>query len=186
MNADTPMVAIMQTMRLVAVLLFFPYWIKFLTRNETGAHEDVRIVTGSLEVGNTWLDKLICTPKRKIVFTFIVAQIAGAIGNFFHIPAGPMVLSILAIVSLNLTTSVCYVPLQIKTLAQLLAGSVVGCTIGHSAFSNFNHLVIPLLILLVNYWIVNFIYSMYCKRSGMLDLARLCLHQLQAVHLIWH
>ena len=77
-------------------------------------------------------------------------------------PAGVMVFAIVVIVLLNITTSACYVPLTIKTVAQLLAGAVVGCSIHPSALA--------LLILMANYWLVNLIYSTICKKKGMLDL----------------
>ena len=46
-----------------------------------------------------------------------------------------MVFAIVVIVLLNITTSACYVPLTIKTVAQLLAGAVVGCSIHPSALA---------------------------------------------------
>lgn len=171
LGGDTPIVALMQTLRLVGVLLFFPYWIRFFTRNEGDAEEDVRLVTGTLEMGETWLDRLIYGRNRKLAFTMIVCLAAGFAGYASGVPAGAMVFAIVVIVLLNITTSVCYVPLTIKTVAQLLAGAVVGCSIHPSALALLNGgTVIALLILMVNYWLVNLIYSTICKKKGMLDL----------------
>ncbi|MFQ8584291.1 MAG: hypothetical protein ACLSA6_18085 [Holdemania massiliensis] len=45
------------------------------------------------------------------------------IGNASGLPAASMVLPMIGVVGFNCTTSVCAVPVQIKNLAQLLAGS---------------------------------------------------------------
>lgn len=171
LGGDTPIVALMQTLRLVGVLLFFPYWIRFFTRNEGDAEEDVRLVTGTLEMGTIWLDKLIYGRNRKLVFTLAVCLAAGFAGYASGIPAGAMVFALVVVVLLNISTSVCYLPLTVKTAAQLLAGAVVGCSIHPSALTLLNGgTVIALLILMVNYWFVNLIYSTLCKKKKMLDL----------------
>jgi membrane AbrB-like protein len=170
MHANTPIVALLQTARLVGVLLIFPYWIKFFTRNEKDADKDFHLVTGSAENGCTFLDRLINSPRRKIVFTILVSILFGGLGNISRIPAGAMVFPMLAVIALNVTTSACYVPIQVKNVAQLLAGTLVGCSITRSAFADIGSILVPLILLLINYWLVNLLYSLYCKKRGLLDL----------------
>lgn len=171
LGADTPIVALMQTLRLVGVLLIFPYWIGFFTRKEGAAEADIRLVTGNPEMGSTWLDRWIDRRERKIVFTFLLCMLLGFLGNESPIPAGAMVLPMAAVIGLNVTTSVCYVPLQLKTVAQLLAGAVVGCSIRASTLALLNgRALVAMLILMGNYWLVNLVYSLYCKKRGLLDL----------------
>ena len=171
LGADTPIVALMQTLRLVGVLLIFPYWIGFFTRKEGAAKEDIRLITGNPEMGSTWLDRRIDRREKKIVFTFLLCMLLGFLGNESPIPAGAMVLPMAAVIGLNITTSVCFVPLQLKTVAQLLAGAVVGCSIRPSTLSLLNgRALIAMAVLMANYWLVNLIYSLYCKRKGLLDL----------------
>ncbi len=171
LGADTPIVALMQTLRLVGVLLFFPYWIRYFTRKEGIVEADIRLVTGNPEMGSTWLDRLISNREKKLAFTFILSMAAGFMGNVSPIPAGAMVVPMAIIVFLNVTTSVCYVPIQLKTVAQLLAGALVGCSIRSSTLAMLNgRSLIAMLVLMVNYWIVNLIYSMYCKKKNLLDL----------------
>jgi len=171
LGADTPIVALMQTLRLVGVLLFFPPWIRYFTRKEGIVKTDIRLVTGNPEMGSTWLDHLISNREKKIAFTFILCMAAGFLGHFSPIPAGAMVVPMVMIVFLNAATSVCYVPIQLKTAAQLLAGALVGCNIRSSTLAMLNgRSLIAMLVLMVNYWIVNLIYSMYCKKKNLLDL----------------
>lgn len=171
LDGDTPVVALMQTMRLVGVLLFFPYWIRFFTRREGGAGKDMRLIVCSPELGTTWLDRLLDRPGKKIVFTMALCILTGSAGAASPIPAGAMVLPMALVMGLNITTSVCYVPMKAKTFAQLLAGAVVGCSMERSTFLGMDgRTVLALLILMANYWIVNLVYSLYCRRQKLLDL----------------
>lgn len=170
MNADTPIVALMQTIRLVGVLLLFPYWIKLFTRREGAAAEDIRLNTGSTEPGVTLLDRLIHKPEHKIAFTLLISILFGFLGSVSGLPAGAMVFPMAAVIGLHITTSVCYVPIQVKNLAQLLAGTLVGISINRTTLAGIDRMAVPLLILLVNYWVVNLFYSLFCKRWGLLDL----------------
>ena len=171
LGADTPIVALMQTLRLVGVLLIFPYWISFFTRKEGASRGDVRLITGNPEMGSTWLDRLIDGREKKIAFTFILCILLGFLGNASFIPAGAMVLPMTAVIGLHVTTSVCYVPLQLKTAAQLLAGAVVGCSISHATLEMLDgSAALAMLVLMGNYWLVNLAYSLYCSRRGLLDL----------------
>ena len=170
MDASTPLVALMQTVRLAGVLLIFPYWIKFFTRNEAAGDEDGRLITGSTDRSDTPLDRLARTPGQKIAFTLAVSILTGILGNASGMPAGAMVFPMFAVAALNITTSVCRVPVQVKNVAQLLAGALVGCSMKRSTFADMDKVLLPLLLLLVNYWGVNLIYSLYCKRRRLLDL----------------
>lgn len=171
LDGDTPIVALMQTMRLVGVLLFFPYWIRFFTRREGQAKEDIRLIECSPEPGTTWLDKHLKDPETKIVFTLTLCILAGFIGNASPVPAGAMVLPMALIIGLNITTSACYVPMRAKTAAQLLAGAIVGCSMERSTFLGMDGMTaLALVVLMINYWGVNLVYSLYCKKQNLLDL----------------
>ncbi len=171
LGGDTQIVALMQTLRLVGVLLIFPYWIRFFTRREGDAEEDIRLITGNPEMGVTWLDRLVGGRSRKIAFTAGLCVIFGLLGNASPIPAGAMVVPMAVVIVLNVTTSVCYVPISFKTVAQLLAGAVVGCSMNPSIWELMSpRTFIAMAVLMINYWAVNLIYSLYCKKKKMLDL----------------
>lgn len=170
MDADTAEVALMQTARLAGVLLVFPYWIKFFTRNEGDAGQDIRLITGNVSAGDTWLDLVISTPRIKLVFTVLLSLLCGIAGQASRIPAGSMIVPMAAIALLNINTSTCYMPIQIKNTAQLLAGTLVGLSISYSTLTGIGTMVVPLILLLTSYWGVNLIYSLYCKKTGLLDL----------------
>lgn len=161
MDADVGTVAMMQTARLVGVLLFFPYWIQFVTRHEPKTAP----VTEEKP-----LDRLISTRSSRIVFTLLLSIGLGYLGNASGLPAASMVFPMIAVAALNCTTSVCAVPLAIKNIAQLLAGSLVGVSITAATFSSLSSTLVPVGLLLLSYWTVNGLYSGICKRTKLLDL----------------
>ena len=169
MGADVGTVAMMQTSRLVGVLLFFPYWIQFLTRHEPDA-EKLAVTEIPQPMRITLLDRLICRRGGKIAFTLLLSLGLGMIGNASGLPAASMVFPMISVVGFNCTTSVCAVPVQIKNLAQLLAGSLVGVSITAATFGSLSSTLVPVGILLVSYWVVNLIYSLLCKHRHLLDL----------------
>lgn len=171
LGGDTQVVALMQTLRLVGVLLIFPYWIRLFACREKDAEMDIRLITGNPEMGVTWLDRLVGVRSRKMIFTAGLCVVFGLLGDASPIPAGAMVLPMAVVVVLNVTTSVCYVPISFKTVAQLLAGAVVGCNMNPLIWNLISSkTLISMAILMVNYWAVNLIYSLYCKKRQMLDL----------------
>lgn len=169
MNADAGTVALMQTSRLIGVLLFFPYWIKFLCRHESDRLQDSDL-RQQINQNKTFLDRWMNTRNKKIIFTLIISVAFGIIGNASKIPAATMVFPMFAVVFFNCTTSACFVPLQIKNIAQLLAGALVGTSIRAATFSNLSTTLIPVLLLLISYWSVNLVYSLLCKKLNWLDL----------------
>lgn len=169
MNADAGTVALMQTSRLIGVLLFFPYWIKFLCRHEVNPLQDSNM-QAQINPNKTILDKWLNTRNKKILFTLSISVLFGILGNASKIPAATMVFPMFAVVFFNCTTSSCVVPLQVKNIAQLLAGALVGTSIRAATFSNLSTTVIPVFLLLISYWTVNLVYSLLCKKLNWLDL----------------
>ncbi|MBQ4342896.1 MAG: AbrB family transcriptional regulator [Erysipelotrichaceae bacterium] len=169
LKADAGTVALMQTLRLMGTLLIFPYWISAMTKNENEAEMDDRIVMDSEEY-STFLNKWIHTPAQKIVFTMIVALISGFFGKWTKIPAGNLIFPMIVVMLVNVPTNVCYVTKKQKLVAQIIAGSVVGCSIDASTFSSFETTVLPVGILLFSYFIINYLYSSYCKKKNLLDM----------------
>ena len=147
------------------MLLFFPYWIQFVTRHEPKTAPVTE--EKPLDAAHTPLDRLISTRSSRIVFTLLLSIGLGYLGNASGLPAASMVFPMIAVAAL---TSVCAVPLAIKNIAQLLAGSLVGVSITAATFSSLSSTLVPVGLLLLSYWTVNGLYSGICKRTKLLDL----------------
>lgn len=168
MNADASMVALMQTSRLVGVLLVFPYWISWMTRNEQ--EEEITPFIIGEEDAVSWLDRVINTSNKRIIFTLMLSFVFAYLGAISKIPAASLVFPLFAVIAFNMISNVCRIPLTIKTIAQLFAGGIVGTSITRATFHQLGQLILPVVILLISFWIVNIAYGYICKKKGMLDL----------------
>lgn len=168
LNADAGMVAMMQTLRLIGVLLVFPYWITFLTKNEPKAEEDERL--SFKDDPDTVFNRLFKDDLSKLIFTFVVTLCFGFVGLYSKVPAGSMMFPMFAIMTINILFGGCKVNKDEKLVAQIFAGSVVGCSIKASTFSSLETTLIPALILLFSYFVINFVFSFMCKRAKVLDM----------------
>ena len=170
MDADASTVAIMQTVRLAFVLAVLPSWIGFMTRNvpdDTPASEPLDMSPGS---SPTPLDRLLATPERKTIFTLAVALVCGAAGYSSGVPAGALVFSLVAVAALNITTDVATMPMTIKRIAQILAGSLVGSSVTPETVAHLGSIVGPLICMIVMYMLVNALFSVIASKTGMLDM----------------
>ena len=169
MNANAGVVAMMQTCRLIGVLLIFPYWITYICKNEPDALSDDRFVS-EISTNTTFLDKIINTKTKRVIFTLIIAFVSGYIGLYTKLPAASMMVPMFVIMILNITTNTAVVLKEEKLVAQVLAGSVVGSSINSGTFTSLSSTIIPVIILLFSYFLVNFIFSFYCKKRKYLDM----------------
>lgn len=171
MGAKTSTVAMMQVLRLFIVILCFPAWIKFLVRNE---HEVIdKYVEPKVSISNGFnllLTKVLKTNNIRLCFTLLVALIFGLMGSASGIPSGALVFAMLSTAFLNCTTRHAYMPLTIKTGAQIFAGALVGCTLTRETIINFQKLVLPVFLLITSYLLVNLIFSLICKKKKYLDM----------------
>lgn len=168
MDADASTVAIMQTVRLASVLAIFPSWIAFMTKDMGEVEHEPLDMT--IEPSNTVLDRIICTPRRKLVFTLAVSVLGGVTGYLSGVPAGALLFSLVAIGALNIFTDACSMPMTIKRTAQVLAGSLVGPTVTPETIAHLGSIVGPLVIMMIMYMLVNFVFSFIVSKTGMLDM----------------
>lgn len=168
MDADASTVAIMQTVRLASVLAIFPTWIAFMTRDQPEIeHAPLDMSqTGS----DTLLDRIVDTPNKRTVFTLVVSVICGAAGYMSGVPAGALLFSLIGVAALNLTTDATRMPMSIKRMAQVLAGSLVGSTVTPDTIAHLGSLVGPIVIMFAMYMFVNFLFSFIVSKTGMLDM----------------
>jgi len=165
MGAVTSTVALIQTSRLICTLLLFPAWIIFFSKKVKASSDkdNVEVIENETQDSTNKV-------YWKLVVTIVTAIFASYLGNLSGIPAGSLVFSMFSIMLLNCTTKLIYVEKNIKIIGQLFAGSLVGVTMNRKAFLGIPKLVIPILILLVSYWLVNLIYGLICAKRNYLDL----------------
>ncbi|MCF2621935.1 AbrB family transcriptional regulator [Collinsella tanakaei] len=170
LDADASTVAIMQTLRLATVLAFLPSWVGFMTRNIDDEESSGPSLDMTQTANPTFLDRFIDTQQRKTVFTLVIALICGAVGYASGIPAGSLVCSLVVVSALNIFTDACAMPMTIKRVAQVLAGSLVGSSVTPETISHLNTIIGPVILMMAMYMVVNYTFSVIATKTGMLDM----------------
>ena len=168
MGGDAGIVALMQTMRFFGCLALFPILIRSTTKDEGDSVKDTRFVTENGNL-NTFLDKFIRTDTDKLIFTLIVTIITGWIGKWSGFPAGSMVFPMFVVMFINVNTKVARIPMEVKLVAQLLSGAVVGSSITPETVRTLPVAFLPIVLLLVSYFAINFLFTYICVKYGYLD-----------------
>ncbi len=141
MGADSAKVAVMQFIRLCAGIGLFPSVIKIFVKQE----------------------EKVCKPASDAPKTpyshygFMVAAAAAAVGGLIgelsNIPAGALLLSLLATIAAKQMVPACVLPGWIKRLAQVLAGAYIGTGIGPQDIAQMKGLLLPAVIMLGSYMV---------------------------------
>lgn len=172
MNADSSVVALLQLVRLVGTLLFFPTWIQWISRNNDEQIEMMNTCDQKINSGsklNRSLNKYIKVKCEKLIFTLLITILAGLVGLIMNFPSGILVCSMVVVAFFNSTTTKTYMPNKIRIAAQILAGSLVGCSVTRDTVLGLKDLVIPAVLLLISYLVVNLFYGVICKKLKLLD-----------------
>lgn len=168
MGAQSEIVATMQLARLVGILLILPAWIQFLLKRL--GKEDVSSVNKTKEkmqkihpfgTNRNWTnDSLI----------LIIAGIGGLLGVYLEIPVGALIFSLIFSSLLKIVKNTAQLNSSIRYLAQILAGSIIGSTFTHHSVQQMSQLIVPALLLLGSYLIINVLFGFIVYKKGDLDL----------------
>ncbi|MCH1942646.1 AbrB family transcriptional regulator [Holdemania massiliensis] len=164
MGAVTSTVALIQTSRLISALLFFPIWIMAFTQGQ--GKKSAMEPEGEAKISKSAAQ----SGKGNGPVTLTAAFLFSYLGSLTPIPAGSLIFAMFGILLLNCTTPLIGVDKRVKSIGQLFAGSLVGVSITRETFLTLPQLILPVLILLVSFWIINFLYAQICVRTHMLDL----------------
>lgn len=172
MNADASIVALLQLVRLVGTLLFFPSWIQWITRKDDEKINTVNCTDSEVNLNgrlNQFLAKFIKSKNEKLVFTLLITLLAGIIGFLTNFPSGVLVCSMTLVAIFNSTTTQTYMPNKVRIAAQICAGSLVGCSVTRDTILGLKELILPAFFLLLSYLVVNYLYGKICNRIKYLD-----------------
>lgn len=166
MGAQAEIVATMQLIRLVSILLILPNWIGFLLRrfdkeqpidSKKNSLKKIRTVGTNTRFFNDTL-------------VLIIASIAGLVGVYLGIPVGALIFSLIASSLLKITKNTAQLSSFIRYIAQILAGSIIGSSFTKHSISQINQLIVPALLLLASYLLINVLFGTIIYKRGILDL----------------
>ena len=168
-GADAAKVAVMQFARMVVGVGFFPGFIAWVNkREEPGAGAaDASCAPSpeakSKEPASPNLPGLIAGWKP--VFTAVAcAAVCGVAGLYSPIPSGALLLPMLGVIGLKLRRIPVSLPRKLRRLAQVLAGSYIGCSVTYQDLLDLKQLAGPAVILLAGYLLNSYLSGRMLRR----------------------
>lgn len=159
LGANTSTVALMQTSRLFFTIAFFPSWIIYATREIDDSFTNIS------EEDQEEQSYSLC----KLVTTIVIAIAASYVGKKSGIPAGSLIFSTFTIMILSNYSNIIFTDRKVKLVSQILAGSIIGTTITSETIKGLPDIGIPIIILVISYWLVNNFYAYICNKYNLLD-----------------
>ncbi|MGV3010503.1 AbrB family transcriptional regulator [Streptococcus thoraltensis] len=169
MGAEPDVVATLQTARFVGIMLILPVWVSYWTRqfgDKTGSFYAHSPQVGSIKKerevtkANFWHnDGLILT----------VSTLGGLFGLWLGLPVGALIGSVLVSSALKITRNTKQLPRTYRFAAQVFAGSLIGTSFSYDSLLHMRTLVIPIVLLLGSYLVINVFFGRWIARRGLLD-----------------
>lgn len=166
MGAQAEIVATMQLIRLVSILLILPAWINFLLRR----FDKDYAVTSEKSTLKKVIPIGVNTRVMNDFLVLLIASLGGLLGVYLKIPVGALILSLMASSVLKLTKNTAQLNPFIRYIAQVLAGSIIGSTFTRHSLSQIHQLIIPAVLLLASYLLINVLFGTIIYKRGILDL----------------
>ncbi|MGT2756817.1 AbrB family transcriptional regulator [Streptococcus ovuberis] len=167
MGAQADIVATVQTARLMGILMILPLWISFWTRRLAAPSEAKEISSQRIQKAKKGFSRKQWLTNVQVL---TVATIGGIIGRWTGLPVGTLIFALLFSSCLKLRFHTRQLSSPIRYLAQIFAGSMIGTSFTRSSISQMVHLIVPVLLLLSSYLLINLVFGLWLSKRGMLDL----------------
>ena len=159
MGADGAKVALMQFIRLCAGIGLFPIFLKAFVKKQNANFKP--------------LDKPQKTPYTHWGFfvAAVVAASGGALGKILGVPAGALLFSLIATMTVKQFVPSSMLPGWLKRVAQVLAGAYIGVGISPKDIPEMKNLLVPALLMLLGYFVACVILGRLLSRYSGLTVA---------------
>ncbi|WP_057491798.1 AbrB family transcriptional regulator [Streptococcus orisasini] len=178
MGAQSDIVATLQSARLVGILIILPMWVAFITKHfaPEDSKQEAALSSGSIEP-HAFKDKKSREKRRSLkkewtnnALILVVASIGGLIGLWLGIPVGALIFSLIFSSILKIIKNTEQLTKAIRYVAQVFAGSLIGINFTQKSLMELVHLIIPIILLLTSYLIINAFFGFIMYKRGILDL----------------
>lgn len=153
MGADSAKVAVMQFIRLCAGIGLFPSAIKIFAKHEEKVCKPVSDAPKTPYSHNGFLT------------AGAAAAAGGLAGALSNIPAGALLLSLIATIAAKQLVPACVLPGWIKRMAQVLAGAYIGTGISPQDIPQMKGLLLPAVIMIASYIVACIVIAGLLSRS---------------------
>jgi len=174
-GADAGLITAMQLLRLITAFIFYPFLFKLLEKKgiiKTNRQAVVEEPEPSKENSKLNIDIDISGKEKlkRCVISLSVTSIGGMLGLWIGIPAGPMVFAMAFGVIVNIFYPKAYMPLQMRFLAQIMAGIFLGMRITPDSVSGIAGAGGPALIMILSMVIIPPIIGYFAHKITRMDL----------------
>ena len=198
-GANVAQIAVLQTVRIFAVVGFMPSLLSIFIKNYSRLHEekvstpahypalstvaapiDISSLTGDVTDKETPEAPAKCLQgdsfekfkKDTLCFirTIVIAIIGGLLLNMTPLPAGSMIGAMLATILATFFIKPSYFPNKVRSIIQICAGALIGSSIGLTEIISLAEIIVPVLILVAVLFVSNFIFGIVIHKITKLDI----------------
>ncbi len=105
-----------------------------------------------------------------LIITLFVATFGGFIGLKSRVPAGTLIFAMLAVAIYNIATDKGYIPSNLKFIAQVIVGGMIGLNFTKETFLNMKNLILPSIILVICLLMFSIIIGVLIHKFTNIDL----------------
>ncbi len=172
-GAQPEQVTILQLVRFVFVLSFFPAYLKHRYLDKAPVTVQAEQPASSMQSEPQQAAPLApeLSGKEKLgrmSLTLICGVAGGYLFRWLGIPAGAIIGALIAVVLVNLVAERGYLPKNLRTAIQICSGCYIGSQITRQAVLSIRILLVPMLIVIVGVFVMSFVSAwIICKLTGM-------------------
>lgn len=170
MGANTPQVTTMQTLRMTMAVGLFPILTKLYVQRFGSAADKETLTQTPKEPSDPSLKK-----PWNVLKTFVIACIGGGIGYILGFPAATLTGAMISTGIYNVKTQKAYMPIEFRRVTQIVAGAMIGAMVTRTDLMNLHKLLIPLIILVLEYATLDFLAAPFLARVFHIDLLTMIL-----------
>lgn len=164
MGADTSVVSVLQTVRLMTIVGIFPLIFGIILKKTTTPKKN-----------KCASESFVKSPKKEspgmhfILITAFVAAFSGGTSYLIGIPAGALIGSMAGVSIWNVCSSKAYMPLKMKQFAQICAGILIGESITVDVLKNLKYTILPAILMMVCLLVIVILLALLLHKTSGLD-----------------
>ena len=169
LGADASRVVLLQILRVMIVIGFFPSILKWISRRfDRGRHGEPT----APQEGQTSSARELTGRQRRgyLAVTLGIGFGAGLLGKLSGIPAGTMIFAMAAVGVYNVITGKGYLPMWLKKAAQMCSGALIGVQVCREDLQGLSSVLLLACLLILCYLLITVGLSVLISRTKNIDL----------------
>jgi len=178
LGADAGMITAMQLLRLITAFTFYPFLFKLLEKKGFIKTNRELVTVKTVDISNKEkaeinIEMFEVSRKEKLkrcVISLSFTSVGGIIGLLIGVPAGPMVFAMAFGVIANIFYPKAYMPLQMRFLAQIMAGIFLGMRITPESVAGITNAGGPALVMILSMVTIPLLIGYFAHKLTRMDL----------------